>query len=146
MAAARYPPDVYGLETRYSNPFMSLTNVQDNGQGAVEAYERRAEGKCEHYNPFLCHESCAGTHANGGDLLTPADSPAQFAHTNPFFGADSESHGPTVGPGVYMPQFPAPNMLSEVCYADTNPFPLLIWGVLYIVCQLPPNQKQIHFV
>lgn len=67
---------------------MSLTNVQDNGQGTMEAYERRAETKYEHYNPFLCDENCANTLANGEDLFALFDSTTQFAPTNPFFGAD----------------------------------------------------------
>lgn len=122
MAAASCLTDVYGQETTYSNPFMSLTNVQGNEQGTVGAYERRTERKCEHYNPFLCDESCANTLANGEDLFPPFDRPAPFPPTNPFFGADSQSHGPVGGLDVYMPPCTAPNMSSKVQYADTNPF------------------------
>ncbi|KAG1957272.1 hypothetical protein F2P79_007383 [Pimephales promelas] len=39
MAAARYLSDVYGHDTTYSNPFMSLTNAEDNKEGTVKAHE-----------------------------------------------------------------------------------------------------------
>uniref|UniRef100_A0AAV2K8I4 RNA-directed DNA polymerase n=1 Tax=Knipowitschia caucasica TaxID=637954 RepID=A0AAV2K8I4_KNICA len=122
MAAARYPSDVYGQETNYSNPFMSFTNVEDNWQGAVETYERKAERKCDHYNPFLCDESCANTLANGEDLFAPFDSPARYAPTNPFFGANSQSHGSVERPDIKIVPYPAPVMPLKGHYEVTNPF------------------------
>ena len=116
MAAPRYFPAIYGEETNYSNPFMSLTNIEDDKQGTVEAYGRRAERKCEHYNPFLCNEGCAAnTQANGGDVFVPPQRPAQFSPTNPFYEADIQSHGPTKYPNVF-------NMAHNVQFPDTNPF------------------------
>lgn len=92
MAAAHYPSDVFGRETNYLNPFISLTNVEDNSQGTVKAYERKAEREYEHYNPFLCDERCTSTLANGEDLFAPFDSPAYFPPTNPFSRGNSQSH------------------------------------------------------
>lgn len=122
---------------------MSLTNDQNNGQGTVEAYEPGVEKKCEHYNPFLCDESCANTLFYGEDLFTPFDRPAHFAPTNPFYGADSQSHGSSGRPDVYMLPYPAPNVSLKVHYADTNPFASHIWEVLYTAHQLP-NQRQVR--
>ncbi|XDV42613.1 hypothetical protein PO909_011242 [Leuciscus waleckii] len=122
MAAARYPSDVYGRETNYSNPFMSLTNVEDNSQGTVKAYERKAERKHEHYNPFLCDESCTNTLANGEDLFAPFDSPAHFSPTNPFCRGNSQSHSSAGRPDIHIFTYPAPDRPFKGHYEVTNPF------------------------
>lgn len=116
---------------------MSLTT----GQDTVEAHECKTERKCEHYNPFLWDESCASTHANGEGLSILVDSPAQFACTNPFVGADCQSHSPE---GVYMPPYPAPNVSLKVTMQTQTHFPRLTWKVLYIVHPLLLSQKQAH--
>lgn len=63
MADVRNLRDVYGQETRYCNPFTSITTVE-NRQDTVDAYERRTERKCELHNPFRRDENCASMHAN----------------------------------------------------------------------------------
>lgn len=122
MAAARYPSDVYGRETNYSNPFMSLTNVEDSSHGTVKAYERKAERKHKHYNPFLCDESCTNTLANGEDLFAPFDSPAHFSPTNPFCRGNSQSHGSVGRPDSHIFAYSAPDMPFKGHYEVTNPF------------------------
>ncbi|KAG1925231.1 thy-1 membrane glycoprotein [Pimephales promelas] len=101
---------------------MSLTNADDNNQGTVKAHERKAEGKCEHYNPFLCDDSCTITLANGEDLFAPFDSPAHFSPTNPFCRGNSQSQGPVKSPDMHIFTYPAPEMPFKGNYEVTKPF------------------------
>lgn len=112
MADTGYPRDVHNLKTRHFNPFIFLTTVK-NGQGAVDAYERRVERRCDFCNPFSHDKSCANAHPNGGVSSTAERRPTQFAATNPFLVADSQSHGPPGEPGACMPPSPTPDMHFE---------------------------------
>ncbi|XP_026022288.1 uncharacterized protein LOC113021785 [Astatotilapia calliptera] len=124
MAAARHSREKYGLETNYSNPFISLTSVSEGAASIREANRDRAVTKCEHMNPFLCAESCANTHANGECVFAPPDGPArpQFSRTNPFVDAECRSYGRERNTGSSMNYYPAPTPQMKIHYPDSNPF------------------------
>ncbi|CAI5671880.1 unnamed protein product [Oreochromis niloticus] len=124
MAAARHSRENYGLETNYSNPFISLTSVSEGAASIREANRDRAVAKCEHINPFLCAKSCTNTHANGEGVFAPPDSPAQpqFSRTNPFADAECRSYGREGDTGSSMNYYPARTPQMNVHYPDSNPF------------------------